>query len=259
MRAAAILGIVVIAGSACTREEVQAPVALEAAQAVTEIAPEDSALKAREAVSRAREEALARTVGVGTLPGQPIYDQLCWTCHGKYGRGEGPVAEFLSVQPPDMTVPEVLAGRSDDAIVDALTGSMGEAGRAHTPMVVASVVGRDAMRDAIEYMRSLSVPGKHASLAAGRDLFQSFCWLCHGTAGDGNGPAVINLPGTKPRDFTSSEFVIEGREDEIRKTIALGAAESSLHGSEYMPEWGTKLSPQQIEDILEYIKTFKNP
>ena len=78
------------------------------------------------------------------------------------------------------------------------------------------------------------------------------------TAGDGNGPAVMNLPGTKPRDFTSSEFVIEGREHEIRETITMGAV-NSLHGSEYMLEWGTKLSAQQIEDILEYIKTFKNP
>ena len=114
------------------------------------------------------------------------------------------------------------------------------------------------MRDAIAYMRGLSVPGKHVSLAAGRDLYEASCWLCHGTEGDGNGPAVTNLPGTQPRDFTSSEFVIEGREDEIRKTITMGAV-SSLHGSEYMLEWGTKFSPQQIEDILEYIKTFRNP
>jgi mono/diheme cytochrome c family protein len=66
------------------------------------------------------------------------------------------------------------------------------------------------------------------------------------------------MPGNKPRDFTSSDFVIEGRENEIYETIRTGAA-NSFHGSDYMIEWGSKLTPQQMNDLIEYLKTFQSP
>jgi mono/diheme cytochrome c family protein len=66
----------------------------------------------------------------------------------------------------------------------------------------------------------------------------------------------MNIAGVKPRDFTAPEYQIEGREEELRKTISLGA-ERSFHGSKYMLEWGNKLSPQQIDDVVEFLKTFK--
>jgi len=125
-------------------------------------------------------------------------------------------------------------------------------------MVMARVLKEDSLRDAIAYMRTLAVPGKHVSVLAGRDIYNSFCWVSHGTNGDGQGPAAANIPGTKPRDFTASDYVIEGREDEIYQVISSGAA-SSIHGSEYMLEWGTKLQPQQMKDVIEYLKTFQNP
>jgi mono/diheme cytochrome c family protein len=60
----------------------------------------------------------------------------------------------------------------------------------------------------------------------------------------------------KPRDFTSKDFIIEGREEEVHRTIFEGAAKT-FHGSPYMPEWKTALSHQQTLDVVEYLKTFK--
>lgn len=187
--------------------------------------------------------------------GAQIYRQLCGACHGPYGRGDGPVAEDLAVRPPDLTNPALLGGRSDDQIVANLTRPGKEA---HTPMVMARVLKEEGVRDAVAYMRTLSVPGKHVSVLAGRDIYNAFCWVCHGTRGDGKGPAAVNIQGTKPRDFTASTFVIEGREDEIYRVISTGA-KASMHGSEYMLEWGTTLQPQQIRDVIAYLTTFKNP
>jgi mono/diheme cytochrome c family protein len=104
----------------------------------------------------------------------------------------------------------------------------------------------------------MAVPGKHVSLLAGRDIYNTFCWMCHGSKGDGEGPAAKNLVGVKPRDFTSKDFIIEGREEEVYRTIFMGAAKA-FHGSPYMPEWRTALSRQQIQDVMEYLKTFKKP
>jgi mono/diheme cytochrome c family protein len=105
-------------------------------------------------------------------------------------------------------------------------------------------------------MRSLSVPGKHASISAGKDIYDTFCSACHGAKGDGRGPAAKNLTGVKPRDFTSKDFVVAGHERQIKQTIFEGAAKT-FHGSPYMPEWKTTLTEQQITDIVEYLKSFK--
>jgi mono/diheme cytochrome c family protein len=185
--------------------------------------------------------------------GEALYSDFCSACHGPYGRGDGPISDDLAVRPPDMTNAALLGGRSDDEIMTNLKGSPGQS---HTPMVMANVLKEDSLRDALAYMRTLSVSGKQVSVLAGRDLYRTFCLVCHGESGNGQGPAAVNLPGNKPRDFTSSEFVIEGREDAVYEVIRTGAA-SSFHGSEYMLEWGTKLSPQQMKDVIEYLKTFQ--
>jgi mono/diheme cytochrome c family protein len=187
--------------------------------------------------------------------GEKLYDQLCWTCHGRYGRGDGPIADQLSRRPPDFTLAALLAGRSDAEVVSSLNRASRQ-GRRHTPMAVSEVVSASAMQNAVAYMRTLAVPGEHVSVHAGRDVYQTFCWLCHGVKGDGTGPAAASLPGEKPRDFTSPKFVIAGREDEVRRTVAEGAADT-IHGSEYMLEWGTKLLPQQVDDVVAYLKTFQ--
>jgi len=187
--------------------------------------------------------------------GKALYEGLCQACHGQYGRGDGPISGELKTRPPDLTNAALMANRSDDEIVGNLMRTGTET---HTPMVMARVVKEESLRDALAYMRTLSVPGKHVSVEAGRDLYQTLCWICHGEKGDGKGPGAVNLPGTKPRDFTSSEFVIQGREDEIYETIRAGAA-TSFHGSDYMIEWGSKLSPQQMNDLVEYLKTFQQP
>lgn len=182
--------------------------------------------------------------------GAEIYADLCAGCHGRYGRGDGPLAADLAVDVPDFTDPAWTAGRSTQQIVDGLVGA------SHAPMAIARVLERDALRDAVAYIRTLAGPGGHVSRAEGRDIYNATCWVCHGRDGDGQGPAAANLEGPAPRDFTSPEFTIEGREDEIARTIARGA-EASFHGSPLMPEWGSSLSERQVRGLVEYLKTFQ--
>lgn len=184
--------------------------------------------------------------------GETLYSKFCIACHGPYGRGDGPIADDLALRPPDMTNAALLGGRSDDEIIANLKATPGQK---HTPMVMAQILKEESLRDALEYMRTMSVQGKQVSVLAGRDLYRAFCLVCHGENGKGQGFVAPNIPGNKPRDFTSGEFVIEGREDEVYEVIRTGAA-SSFHGSEYMLEWGTKLLPQQMRDIVEYLMTF---
>ena len=188
--------------------------------------------------------------------GEEVFKSLCWTCHGNYGRGDGPAAKYMAYPPPDLTDPRVFGKKTDQEIVSGLVDTKGQTGTSHRTMVIGDVLKKEALQDAIAYMRSLSVPGKHVSLSAGKDIYDTFCSACHGAKGDGRGPAAKNLTGVKPRDFTSKDFVVEGHEEQIKQTIFEGAARS-FHGSPYMPEWKTTLTQQQITDIVEYLKAFK--
>lgn len=183
--------------------------------------------------------------------GQAIYDDFCVSCHGRYGRSDGPLAGDLQIRPPNFADSAWLAGRSDTQIIAGISGG-------HSRMAIANVLEPDALADTVAYMRSLSLPGQSVSLPQGRDLYNAMCYACHGVQGDGNGPAKADPGSPQPRDFTSKEFVIEGREDEIARTIALGA-EASFHGSSFMPAWGSSLSEQQIRDLIAYLKTFQTP
>jgi mono/diheme cytochrome c family protein len=186
--------------------------------------------------------------------GQQLYETICRACHGRYGRGDGPLAKNLSIPPADLTLAAKLETRSDAELVKLLRyGS----GNKHTPMVASQVLNEEALRDVVAYLRTLYVPGKHVSVLAGRDIYHSVCWTCHGANGNGEGPSAKNLQGTKPRDFTAADFQIEGREAELHRSISEGAAKA-FHGSEFMLEWGTKLSPQQIDDVIEYLVTFQS-
>ena len=189
-------------------------------------------------------------------PGEEVFKSLCWTCHGPYGRGDGPAAKYLAYPPPDLTDPRVFGKKTDQEIVSGLVDVKGQTGASHKTMVIGDVLKKEALQDAIAYMRSLSVLGKHASISAGKDIYDTFCSACHGAKGDGRGPAAKNLTGAKPRDFTSKDFVVEGHEQRIKQTVFEGAAKT-FHGSPYMPEWKTTLTEQQIADIVEYLKTFK--
>ena len=40
---------------------------------------------------------------VGSLSGVELYEQLCSSCHGVHGEGDGPVAPLVKIRVPDLT------------------------------------------------------------------------------------------------------------------------------------------------------------
>jgi mono/diheme cytochrome c family protein len=181
--------------------------------------------------------------------GEKVYNAVCWTCHGRYGRGDGPAAQDVAVPLPDFTDSARWTNRTGEQVLERLRSG------GHTPMAIANVLKPEALEDALVYIQTLYLPGKHVSLKAGQDIYNGACWVCHGANGDGKGPAGVNLE-PRPRDFTSPAFRIEGREEEVYRAIYLGPAQA-FHGSPNMPDWGSRLTEQQIRDVIEYLKTFE--
>lgn len=93
----------------------------------------------------------------------------------------------------------------------------------------------------------------HTALAsgdvqAGKRIFSANCISCHGKNGNGKGPLAVGLS-PPPADFTDPDFW-NGKTD----SFLIHVIQNGL-GS--MPSWSDSLTPQNIEDVLSYIKTLK--
>lgn len=95
-----------------------------------------------------------------------------------------------------------------------------------------------------------------AKTESGGALYDRFCLACHGSAGDGNGPA-LPLLWPQARNFLSGDYKwrttssgMPPTDDDLRRTIRYGVPGTSMHG------FDDTLSPSQIDDLIATLKTF---
>ncbi|MBV7337908.1 c-type cytochrome [Chloroflexi bacterium TSY] len=89
-----------------------------------------------------------------------------------------------------------------------------------------------------------------------QELYEARCATCHGTLGDGAGPAADRFF-IKPRDFTRDEYKIKSTagdefpsRDDLIRVISKGMPGSS------MPPWENVLSQSEIGELADYIQAF---
>lgn len=82
------------------------------------------------------------------------------------------------------------------------------------------------------------------------------CGVCHGNAGDGDGPAGGALT-PKPADFTDAAFWADRDDERVFNVIKNGAA--SVGGSPLMVGWSMSYNDDQIQALVDYIKTAFKP
>lgn len=181
--------------------------------------------------------------------GKEVYHSLCWVCHGKYGRGDGPAGKNLQVKPRDLTDYKYISRKSDEELFQWVSGRHPNYRIPAHAAIWRETLTDVAVRNVVAYVRTLSGPTIKGSVAAGSDLFNSYCWVCHGRSGKGDGPAAAKLQ-PKPRDFTDAAFKARATDKELFDIISSGS-----HASAYMPMWGLTLSEQEIWDLVEYIKS----
>ena len=100
-----------------------------------------------------------------------------------------------------------------------------------------------------------ALTGLVASVAVAQDAkatFEKNCVACHGTAGKGDGAAAKMLK-PPPQAFATA---LKGKSDaDIAKVIKEGG--KAVGKSPAMPAYGSKLSDEQINGVVEYIKGLK--
>lgn len=91
----------------------------------------------------------------------------------------------------------------------------------------------------------------------GRRLYVSFCQLCHGVDGKGQGPLAKAMH-ISPADLTTT---VRSRSDTILTKIITGEGRQTITGrdrhnllSEAMPEWRDVFSEDQVKALIAYLR-----
>ena len=110
-------------------------------------------------------------------------------------------------------------------------------------------------------------PVKATSPASGKEMYTSYCAVCHGTDGKGGGPAASALK-TPPTDLTMLSKNNGGKYPALKVTSSIrGEANLPAHGTKEMPVWGSLFwgmshghqgeVQQRVANLTEYIESLQ--
>lgn len=91
-------------------------------------------------------------------------------------------------------------------------------------------------------------------LRLGKGVYQHYCQTCHGEAGAGDGFNAFNVD-PHPRDLSDPAFQKAKTDAELKDAIQRGGLGVGL--SAMMPPYGKTLSPDQIDQVVGYLRTLK--
>ena len=110
-------------------------------------------------------------------------------------------------------------------------------------------------------------PASPTSPASGHEMFTTYCAVCHGKEGRGDGPAATAL-NKKPANLTELTLRNDGKFPELRVYGTIkGDLEMPAHGSRDMPIWGSVFQSMshgnlpevqmRISNLTQYLKTIQ--
>ena len=129
-------------------------------------------------------------------------------------------------------------------------------------MISALAVAQQAPAESSPQVRH--VPITNAPSNSGKEMFNSYCAVCHGKDGSGNGPAASAMK-TTPTNLTALSKNDGGKDPSAHVAAVIrGQANTPSHGSQDMPVWGPLFSSisqghdgqvqQRIANLVTYIE-----
>ena len=111
------------------------------------------------------------------------------------------------------------------------------------------------------------VPVKPTSAASGKEMYNTYCAVCHGLTGKGDGPAAEALK-VPPPDLTQMAKKNGGKYPGIKVASTIrGEAQLPAHGTKDMPIWGRLFwsmsqghqaeVQQRVTNLTDYIESLQ--
>ncbi len=186
--------------------------------------------------------------------GRRLYVSYCQLCHGTGGKGDGPLAVSMDLNPADLTT--TVRSRSDTILTKIITGRGGQTitGRVRHNLLSdampewENLFDESQIKSLIAYLRFMSTTKfkLQGDPKAGMQLYQKYCHVCHGVEGDGDG-IMIDLIGIAPMDHTNPNETNALSNKDIVKSILDGKGR-------FMPAWRGILTQSDAEALVSYIR-----
>jgi len=111
------------------------------------------------------------------------------------------------------------------------------------------------------------VPVQATSPSSGPEMYKTYCAVCHGTDGKGNGPAASALK-VVPTDLTTLSKNNGGKYPEMKVSSTIGGeGNRAAHGTQEMPVWGSLFwgmshgheteVQQRVANLTKYIESLQ--
>lgn len=91
---------------------------------------------------------------------------------------------------------------------------------------------------------------EEAAMIRGSAVYKTYCQLCHGAEGEGNGRAA-RLYTPKPANLIQSQM-----NDQYKELIVRRGGEG-VGRSKFMPPWGEQLTDEQISDLVLFMRLIR--
>ncbi len=172
--------------------------------------------------------------------GEKLYSDNCTTCHGDNGEGG---------KGPALNSKNFLKSAEDSTIFSIISSGVPGTAMPTWAQVHGGPFTDEQIRNLVSFIRHWEPTAPDAAAAQptpdlnkGQLIFSSICYACHGDQGQGtkNAPAL-----------NSQELLRQFDDNWFRQTVANGRPAKG------MPTWGAVLSPEQINDVVAYIRLWQ--
>jgi cbb3-type cytochrome c oxidase subunit III len=185
--------------------------------------------------------ASAAAQGATISRGVVLYAKYCALCHGPEAKG------YVADNAPSLVTREFLSSADDTFLVNSIALGRPDTAMAAYGKESGGPLSNEEIEDIVAFLRShgavaYQAPEKHAAGSArnGAKIYADNCVKCHGdrrTGGD-----AVHLANTTFLGLASDDFLYE--------SIARGRDGTP------MKAFGNELEPQQIADVVAYLRTW---
>lgn len=181
--------------------------------------------------------------------GKAIYEQNCIYCHQADAIGKPGFA-------PSLTNKELLSVASDKFFMSTIRD-----GRSGTGMPPFAHLGKKEISSIVAYLRTFeklpnrskeidAQPASYGDARQGKFWFDQICVTCHGVEGEGYANGVVGTA------IGNKDFLRKVSDGFIRETVKQGRSNTRMLGFTG-PAGLANLKPQEIEDIIAYMRTLE--